>query len=387
MTFVLKYAVIHSFEKEHKKLGLDRNKVVLKPLFDVRKKGIQALVAALHDLLGKPGNNVVWGQFSDNRREGDFPTETRSIITSDTADQFENLTRVGMRELVEHAANEMFSTGGFILFAHYVSNQIPFLLVTNIKQRDGLRLDANYEPVEGVDIDMSKVQQAARVNLSRLSEILNPEVAEPQSDVELTKAELERIALEKEKTYLCFISKGKNSEASGYFIEALGCQKGVPSARATKNAYDAVKDFFSTKPSLAPYKKQARESVIAYLESKIGNGHATLAGVYAAAARVIPSNNADYSADLEELTTFLNDEDRQVPEEFVVNSAALKQRIRIKGVESQDQWSVNFNTGALGIDQNSKVCYRKEDRKIILSDPSEALVKVIEKALREIDAG
>lgn len=381
MAFELRHAVIHSFDKEKHASIVDPKKIVKKPLFNVEKPSVIKLVSSIHGLLGKPGNNVVWGQFSENGRQGTFPPGVAGYIGDSSADKFEALTHTALDELIEKSLKEALSTGGYILFAQYLNDNIPFFLVTSIKQRDGLKLNADYIPEETTDIDMSKIQQAARINLSRLSEFLNPLPVTAEEAEGLDEELLAEIEMEKEKTYLCFISKGKGSEASGYFVEALGCEKGVASARATRNAMDMVEVFFKTRDPIKHLKVLARESVVRYLQQKIEEGHhATLEGIHAAAASCIQPEQADLVVYVTELKEFLNDEDNQVPEEFAVNEVALNQRIRIKG-DSGRHWALQFEKGSLGRTTNSKVCYNSESKQIILSDPTEKMCRAIEAAL------
>lgn len=381
MAFELKHAVIHSFEKEQHSTEVDPRTIVIKPLFDVSLPTVQSLVSGIHTILGKPGNNVAWGQFVSSGREGKFPAAASDFVSLDSAVAFENLTRVALGELVDQAKQETLATGGHTLFASYIFNSVSFLLIANIKQRNGLRLGDDYVPIESVDIDMSKVQQAARINMARLSEAINP-TDEPES----TEVGNDSSGAPIDKTYLCFVSKGRDSEASAYFINALGCTPGIASSRATNNAIDAVEDFFLEVESLKRYALQAKENVIAYLQKKLedvsdgtGNGKATLRGVQQAAASAIPAERADLIEALDNLAEHLNNEKNQIPEEFSVNSQALNKKIKIKGISHR--WSVQFERGALGTTANSAVWYNKAEGKLILSELPEKLIKIIEAEL------
>lgn len=383
MAFQLKYAVIHSFEKEQHSTEIDPSTVIKKPLFDINLPTVQSLVSGLHTILGKPGNNVAWGQFASTGREGPFPSVVKSYVTSDTSADFEELTHLALDELVDQAKLETLATGGHTLFANYVFNSVPFLLIVNIKQRNGLRLGEDYVPIESVDIDMSKVQQAARINLARLSEAIE-EADESPAETDATNPTDETI----DKTYLCFVSKGRDSEASAYFISALGCTRGIASSRATARAIDAVEDYFRANDSLRQYSLQAKENVIAYLQQKLeeakngtGNGKATLRGLQQAAASAIAAERADLSEALDNLSEYLNNEENQIPEEFSVNSPALNKKIKIKGVSSR--WSLQFERGALGTTANSTVWYKQDEGKLILSELPAPLRKLIEDELNK----
>ncbi|TRZ60033.1 nucleoid-associated protein [Pseudomonas alloputida] len=373
MAFTLVHAVIHSFEKEKGTLLVDRSKTVKKALFDPKKPTVISLAEGIHGLLGKKGNNVVWGQFESNGRQGRFPKSTETFSKGLSAENFEALTHVALGELIEQAKLETFSTGGHTLFAYYVSDAIPFILVANIKQRNGLRLGPDYIPEESVDIDMSKVHQACRINLARFSETLALlEDTSESNDNESEEAP--------DKTYLCFISKGRDSEASAYFIKGLGCTPGIASTRATANAIEVIEDFFRDRDELAPFTAQAKDNVITYLSKKQQDEQkATLQGIQTAASAAIPPEQADLVEMLEALPEILNSEESKIPEEFTVSKAILDKKTKIKGKSSR--WSAQFDRSALSTSPDSIVCYNSAEATITFSDIPEAMKKMIESEL------
>ncbi|MBD9616747.1 nucleoid-associated protein [Pseudomonas sp. PDM07] len=368
MAFNLVHVVIHSFEKEKGSNGVDMSKNVIKPLFDPSIGTLTSLTEGINGLLGKKGNNVVWGQFSSDNREGLFPDGTQSFAQSITAANFEALTHIALNELIQQASVEIFATGGHTLFAYYMSDAIPFILVANIKQRDGLRLGPDYIPINSVDIDMSKVHQACRINLARYSE----SVFGLDEDNEDSEAD---------KTYLCFISKGRDSEASAYFIKALGCTPGVASTRATANAIDLIEDFFRDKQDLAPFSNQAKDNVIAYLSKKhADNEKATLSGLQAAASAAIPPELSDLVEQLETLSDSLNSETSMVPEEFTVNKSVLDRKTKIRG--KSNRWSAQFDKSALGTSIDSVICYNELEDKLTFSDIPSDMKKLIQAEIK-----
>lgn len=374
MAFTLVHAVIHSFEKEKGTLLVDRSKTVKKALFDPKKPTVISLAEGIHGLLGKKGNNVVWGQFESNGRQGKFPESTKNFSKGLSAENFETLTHVALGELIEQAKLETFSTGGHTLFAYYVSDAIPFILVANIKQRNGLRLGPDYIPEESVDIDMSKVHQACRINLARFSETLAllDDVPGANDDESEDTAD---------KTYLCFISKGRDSEASAYFIKGLGCTPGIASTRATANAIEVIEDFFRDRDELAPFTAQAKDNVITYLSKKQQDDQkATLQGIQTAASAAIPPEQADLVEMLEALPEILNSEESKIPEEFTVSKAILDRKTKIKG--KSNRWSAQFDRSALSTSPDSVVCYNPSESTITFSDIPEAMKKMIESELK-----
>lgn len=203
-----------------------------------------------------------------------------------------------------------------------------------MKERGGIQLDENYVPKEIQEVDLNKVQQAARINLGSFVAI-QAMAAAPTPESEMAE--------EADSTYLCFISRGRDSQASDYFISALGCAKGVASGRATKNAIDNVAKFFRDNKSLKSFGYRAKEAVIKYLEVQLAAGKsARLDSIVHAAVAHVPADLVDEIAGLKD---YLNSEKNKVPDDFTVNAKTLKEKTRIKGDASN--WSLQFERGAL----------------------------------------
>lgn len=366
----LKTAIIHSFKKLAKTSFI--SDVVKKDVvLNTENPALQFLVNGIHGLIGKEGNSVVYGQFANDERQGPFPRRfTEFVAAQDDEAQFIDLTHLAMDQLVEQAGNQVLSTGGHILCAQYSSGASNFFLVASMKERGGIQLDENYVPKEIQEVDLNKVQQAARINLGSFVAI-QAMAATPQT------AESE-VVEEADSTYLCFISRGRDSQASDYFISALGCAKGVASGRATKNAIDNVAKFFRDKKSLKSFGYRAKEAVIKYLETQLAAGKsARLDSIVHAATAHVPADLVDEIVGLKD---YLNSEKNKVPDDFTVNAKTLKEKTRIKGDASN--WSLQFERGALGKDPAADVYYDEGRKKLTLSNMTTELIEVIEKELQ-----
>lgn len=375
----LKTAIIHSFKKlAHTDYV---SEVVKKNVaLDTVNPALQFLVEGIHGLIGKEGNSVVYGQFADDGRQGPFPERfTAFVDVQDDEAQFISLTHLAMDQLVEQASNQVLSTGGHILCAQYTSGAADFFLVASMKERGGIQLDENYVPKEIQEVDLSKVQQAARINLASfmaINAIKAANAVEAAAAVELGEGENIE-ADEVDTTYLCFISRGRDSQASDYFISALGCAKGVASGRATKNAIDSVARFFRDKKLLKSFGYKAKEAVIKYLGEQLAAGKsARLDAICHVAVQHVPADLVDEIAGLK---NYLNSERHRVPDDFTVNPKSLKEKTRIKGDAAN--WSLQFERGALGKDPAADVYYDEARKKLTLSNLTVELVAVIEKEL------
>lgn len=370
----LKTAIIHSFKKiAHTDLVSDvvKKNVVL----DTQNPALESLVEGINGLIGKEGNSVVYGQFADDGRQGPFPDRFSAFVdVRDNEAEFVALTHLAMDQLVEQARSQTLATGGHILCAQYTSGASDFFLVASIKQRGGIQLDENYVPKAIQEVDLKTVQQAARINLVKFVTVTAAAVlaAEGEADVDAADAE------EVDMTYLCFISRGRDSQASDYFISALGCAKGVASGRATKNAIDYVGRFFRNNKQLKPFAYKAKEAVVRYLQDRLADGKsARLDAICHAAIQHVPPDLVDEIAGLKD---YLNDEKHRVPEDFTVNPKSLKEKTRIKGEAAS--WSLQFERGALGKEPNSDVFYDEGRKKLTLSNMNQELLDLIEKEFK-----
>ena len=370
----LKTAIIHSFKKiAH--TGLVSDVVKKDVVLDTQNPALESLVEGINGLIGKEGNSVVYGQFADDGRQGPFPDRFSTYVdVCDDEAEFIALTHLAMDQLVLQARDQTLATGGHILCAQYTSGASDFFLVASIKQRGGIQLDENYVPKAIQEVDLKTVQQAARINFVKFASVTAAAacVAAGNTVVDAEDAE------EADSTYLCFISRGRDSQASDYFISALGCAKGVASGRATKNAIDYVGRFFRNNRELKPFAYKAKEAVVRYLQDRLVDGKsARLDAICHAAIQHVPPDLVDEIAGLKD---YLNDEKHRVPEDFTVNAKSLKEKTRIKGEAAS--WSLQFERGALGKEATSDVYYDESRKKLTLSNMNQELVDLIEKELQ-----
>jgi nucleoid-associated protein len=370
----LKTAIIHSFKK-FAHTGLVSDVVKKDVVLDTQNPALESLVEGINGLIGKEGNSVVYGQFADDGRQGPFPDRFSAYanVCGDEA-AFIALTHLAMDQLVQQARDQTLATGGHILCAQYTSGASDFFLVASIKQRGGIQLDENYVPKAIQEVDLKTVQQAARINFVKFASVTAAAVCVTADNTVVDAEDVEEV----DSTYLCFISRGRDSQASDYFISALGCAKGVASGRATKNAIDYVGRFFRNNKELKPFAYKAKEAVVRYLQDRLVDGKpARLDAICHAAIQHVPPDLVDEIAGLKD---YLNDEKHRVPEDFTVNAKSLKEKTRIKGEAAS--WSLQFERGALGKEATSDVYYDESRKKLTLSNMNQELVDLIEKELQ-----
>ncbi|WDJ99155.1 nucleoid-associated protein [Xanthomonas campestris pv. incanae] len=354
------FAVIHSLEKEaHSNISQVRR--APGPL-DVSLIQVQSLGQQLSRLVGRDGSTVFWGQFGTNNREGQFPGAVENLTASSDLATFMTLTEVAMAELVAAAGKELLSTGGYVFFMVYEVNATPFLLVAMIKERGALSLSVDMVPTDIQELDLSKLHQAARINLTRYEQALNVGSADVDAD-------------EEERTYLCFVNKGARNEVAKYFIDALGCEKGVSSNRATKSAIDAVRKFVSSKKEIKPQARKVRRAVIDHMAA-LPQGAVITVGTLVAVVRVALGD--DLVEHVEGLSEYLNGEDAQVPESFVVSAQYLKSVTRITA--QAEGWRLSFEDTEIS-ETEGPLIYNRADKSLRIRRLPDETAKKIEAAL------
>jgi nucleoid-associated protein len=367
----LKFAVIHELVKER---GSNVAHATLRAdLLDVTKPMVVRLASLLASLLGRDQGTVYWGQFGDRRREGPFPGSVAGFSQDPVAERFIALSHTAMDELVEYSAREAFATGGFIFFAAYTHRDCDYLLVAMIKERDGIRLTDDFEPEEINEVDLSKLHQAARVNLASFADALAPPIGGAAA-IQVDVADDEEVP---ERTYLSFVNRKSREDVAGYFTTALGCEKGVSSARATKSVVKAVRAFVKSVAPIAEHASRTRQAVIDYLNTLDDGATVTLDHVVEVVRRQLP---VDQAVHLEDLKPFLNSDEHQVPDDFQVSKKALATYARI--VERTDHWNLNFEASVLGV-QEGEILYDRERRSLTLTQLPQRMVSKIEQTLRD----
>lgn len=358
----LKFAIIHSLEKT--KGALSASVRARDDVLDIQKPVIKDLAETLTKLVGKDGSSVYWGQFGTNRREGLFPSHVQPLISGCTEAAFIAMSKVAMEELRSKASEESFATGGHVCFFVYRVHTSSFLLIVMVKERGGMVLSADLEPTEITEIDLSKLHQAARVNLDRYGAFLAPVKVEAISTPDASEESTE-------KTYLCFINRKSQSDVAEYFVEALGCEKGVASGRTTKAVVKEIRNYVKSIPEIKEKVPAVRLAVIEYLQAQEDGAMVSLDKVVAVARHAV---GVDLEQHVNGLKAHLNGEGVQIPDEFPVSATALRSYTRISGKASR--WQISFENGALG-ERDAEIIYNAKEKSLKLTQlPQEMIAKV-----------
>lgn len=354
-------AVIHGFDKDqHKKTDL-KSIVIKDNGLDVTLPAVKTLVENVAKLLGGKLNTQSWGRFSDDRGGKFYKSFNKGVANISNPGNFIEMTKQAMIEIIDHAAEKPASSGSKILFSHYQDDLgTNRLLAAMIKQKGAITLNEDYVPIGIIEIDMSKLSQAADIRCDDYLKIVAEENSKKAANNE-DIADEEDIEL---KNYLSFLVSRENATASGYFLDALGCVLNVSPKKSTESVISVLEDFFENNENLKPFAKSAREAVCKYLQIRSDKKEvAKLDEVVHAASSVVP---AELKENLEGFLQFFNNDTNRVPSEFHVHKGELSRHIKV--VIDADDMQLKFNKSALGTDSNAKVFYNRNSKSLTIKN-------------------
>lgn len=104
--------------------------------------------------------NLAYGDFKDPHI---FPEKLTDFLENKI--DFVAFSHRALEELRERMEDQLFSTGGYLLFIHY-HDKSNFLLVVMLKEAAGLSFDKNLELQDIERLDLDKLHFAANINFS-----------------------------------------------------------------------------------------------------------------------------------------------------------------------------------------------------------------------------
>ena len=345
MPIRLNYAVVHELVKE---AGTPEARVDLaETSLSAENRVVVDLVSQIVGLIGQRENMAQYGVFRDDPATTRVPSVVKGYCTEaqPTPDGFLALTKDCMIALHDRARSQNLATGGYLLFADYVSRD-RFLLVAMIKQRSGITMEG-LVPTNITELDLRKLHQVARVAFDRLCRY--EEAAAKRQDM----------------TYVTFVSPKGSRQAAGYFVTALGCKPGTPAAAATKAAVSGTRHFFDTREPIRSSGYEARVELIEFLRRKADNKErVSLHEVVEVVRRYFPLEEADRLS--EELVAHLQSETLRVPAEFPVPKAAVNRYTRFKYQNSQ--LKVEIDKAAVTREDGGPIYFDEAHRMLVISE-------------------
>lgn len=366
----LNNVIVHELLKEAKKPMIPGKRMKFRDTtLDLSSEIVLKLINEINELYGKKGNSAYYGVFKKELTErGPVPDaiENYTCLAKPSSQDFIDLSVGIMNKLADEAEKQLWSSGGVIVFADYVRDGVNFFLITMIKQKEGIRLSSKLEPELLEQLDLTKINQAARINFDKFLKYQNSSVIDKQ-----------------DLSYLSFISTTTQKTASGYFILALGCDKGITSNNATKSLPTEVMRFFGKHSEIKHHARDFKSDVINYINHQFEcKKTVKLSDISAMAYEHMTYVDEQAREKLSnDLVTCLNSEEIRIPVEFNVSRSGLNQLLNIK--YKGDGYSFNFEKALLGTTADADICYNSENGSLTFTKLPKDAVQDIEHALKE----
>ncbi|CAI8710686.1 nucleoid-associated protein [Pseudomonas chlororaphis] len=361
----INFAVIHELVKtQHKDI---QPSIIRKLPLDPNNTTVNKVVNEVTSVYGRKQNSAHYGVFSNSKDRGLFPESFHkyAVLQSTTSDDFMTISRAVMENLFEKAEKITPASGGYLLFSDYEVSGNRFFMIAMIKSREGFRLSANLEPEELLELDLTKLNQAARINIKKYHSHRTIPLPERQ-----------------EINYLSFVSPSSTQSAAGYFVTALGCAKGTASALATKTLIKESSVFFANTPQISKFKSQFREDLIEYLNKKKPGDSIRLSEIENLARKYIPSEIKDQADKIaEEFIEYLNGDEHAIPVEFPISHSTLQKFTHVSYKDESLQ--IKFEKLSFSDDPNASIYFDQKSKKLTFNKLPQALEELLESELAQ----
>lgn len=300
---------------------------------------IVELVHKIHEAISNSAHKV-YGIF--NKDESYFKKEFNKYLEDiqgyDLFKESKNL--IGNKDIQGSLVNlmnkENFSTGGSVLLIHYKNNNVPYFILSILKNKLGESLSISPDGIPEVkntsQIDFNNLDYACRIN------------------VDIYKKD-------NQKNAICFIHK-LGAKVSNYFIDFIGCEKFNNSKKNSELLYNVIKNLSNEKEE----KETIITNTIEYCDNKKKN------------KEII---------DIFDLSTFLfNDKDKI--NNYAMNnnisldssfSPSMSQIVKLRKVEYKGDWIeiLKFSN-----DNLDKINYNENNSSVTFNDVPNFIRKVKE---------
>lgn len=297
-------------------------------------------IADLHSSYFKK-SSPIYGVFGDDNPN--FKIKLKEYINKKTSflDFTKDAAEVYKREIQKSAP----ASGGFLIFADYVNtdSNINHLLVLTTNNKDGFAINDKLE-IEGIKtIDMSKVDVACLINITKFEKI----------EVEDTK----------DDTYLSFV-KG-NKDVSVYFMTFIDCSDKTSSKLSSNRLLKAIDEFMTNRGWDYETKRQKKNDIYTYCDKCMSNKEGIKLSTI---SDLIDSENAD------DFLQFASDENRGVSSVISGQRSELR---RLKSIYYKDKsMTLSFDRDLL----KDKIKYDSNKKSLTFKSIPQELIDQINKS-------
>lgn len=240
-----------------------------------------------------------------------------------------------------------FANGGYALFLRYQHDANDFMLIAMLKLKPGAGIDeATLSLQPTLNIDLNRLHEAARINLTRLTTTTEP--------------------------YLSFIKgKAKKGDVTEYFRNALACENFTNSSHHTDQLIQAADAFVDARPDLVT--PEAKREEKGHMRRRLVDcfyNNAEEVNLQALAVAIMPGSPQDF---VDFVRTGPQADQYQINDSFKPHRPTYNKIRRITG-KIGGSVTVGFDVADV---QALRVYYDPVIDGLVLKSPPESLKKTI----------
>ncbi|MDH2435631.1 nucleoid-associated protein [Pokkaliibacter sp. MBI-7] len=364
----LKNIIVHNFIKyssnEKSKPGYTETSSIedRKKELDASNEFVIKLASDVIKAYASKSTTKNYGTFQPNVSTYKYVGLLEAFINSSNSN-FVDFTFKTAELIQEKADTERFASGGYLVFIRYEENykgtDCDFLAVVMVKDKAGLMFNANLEPEENISINIDKLHQAVRINLTQYR------------------------SGNKNDSHLSFFSRG-DTETSGYFRKALDCSDYIPSLSSTNNVYKAQKLFCTESGLDKTQLKDIKDDLSTMLKNALSSRNKSIllsdiVDMINNKVKAITGIEADFGK-------FISENNYEISNEFQPKESAIKRNTRID--HKEDDWNINFEVNSAKYADDDKrsanIVYDKNSNSLTFKNLPHKFKNAIISALDEI---
>lgn len=238
----------------------------------------------------------------DDGEPNEFPTQLASWQKQQLG--FVEFSQSAARVLLQQLQHYGMLDAGFLLISHYQHLATDYLLVSFLPVKDGVTIDHNLSVDRSSQLDISRVQLAARVDLTQWQ-------TDPTDD-----------------RYISFIKGRAGRKVSDFFLDFLGCTERLNSKAQTQHLVEAV-DAYAQEQQFEPEQRSAlRQSAYHYCDEQWKQGEGVSVKTLSEQVREnIPAERSleDFSREYGEQKSV------DLTQEFPADKTTLRKLVKFQG--------------------------------------------------------
>ncbi|WP_036253645.1 nucleoid-associated protein [Methylobacter sp. BBA5.1] len=343
-------AIAHKIIKEKQESGKPQVEAIVQYRDDIFDPENQKVITLIESILKIYKTGKTFGSFDTDVDNHPFQSWVKEIHKDDYSKEvFIELSCKTVNRLKIEIEKENFATGGYLVFAHYVTCNGPYYSVVMIKDKGGLTFNSNMDLTDVHQIDLDKLHQAARIDLNRLEKA--------------------------EEAYLSFLKGDQKKDITGYFTKALGCTDLIPSNLATDNVFHLIESICSEADIVD--KKSIRAEIHDFLKER----HPKSVMLEEIAAKLNAYLPIEFHSSFIERA---NSEEFRISQEFVPNIAALKKYKRVSYKAAA--WDLSFDKNILGTPSSqAEIVFDVDEKSLTINNLPQKLINELSNIIADIN--